>query len=61
MPLVLLVDPGVVSEGEHSEPPSQKRKSDNGNAYLVIFIMLYTCMIMFKFQSVHVHPSKADC
>ena len=31
MPLVLLIDRGVVSEGEHSDPPSQKRKSDNGN------------------------------
>ena len=31
MPLVLLIDHGVVSEGEHSEPPSQKKKSDNGN------------------------------
>ena len=31
MPLVLLIDHGVVSEGEHSDPPSQKRKSDNGN------------------------------
>ena len=33
MPLVLLVDSGVVSEGEHSESraPSQTRKSDNGN------------------------------
>ena len=25
------VDPCVVSEGEHSEPPSQIRKSENGN------------------------------
>ena len=31
MPLVLLVDHGAVSEGEHSDPPSQKRRSDNGN------------------------------
>ena len=31
MPLVLLIDSGVVSEGEYSEPPRQKRKSDNGN------------------------------
>ena len=29
--LDLLIDHGVVSEGEHSEPPSQKKKSDNGN------------------------------
>ena len=40
MPLVLLIDHGVVSEGEHSDPPSQKRKSDNGNPYLVICTML---------------------
>ena len=32
MPLALLIDPGsAVSEVEHSEPPSQKRKLDNGN------------------------------
>ena len=31
MPLVLLIDPGVVSEVEHSEPPSQKMKLDYGN------------------------------
>ena len=31
VPLVLLIDPGVVSEVEHSEPPSQKRKSDDGS------------------------------
>ena len=30
MPLVLLIDPSVVSKGEHSEPPSQKRKLDDG-------------------------------
>ena len=40
MPFVLLIDPGVVSEGEHSEPPSQKRKLDDGIKPLVIFIML---------------------
>ena len=28
--LVLLIDPGVVSEGEQPEPPSQIRRSDNG-------------------------------
>ena len=32
MLFVLLIDPGVVSEVEHSEPPSQKRKSDDGNS-----------------------------
>ena len=31
MPLVLLIDPGVVSEVEHSELPSQKRKLYDGN------------------------------
>ena len=30
-PLVLLIDPGVVSEVEHSEPPSQKMKLEYGN------------------------------
>ena len=30
MPLVLLIDPGVVSEVEHNEPPSQKMKLDYG-------------------------------
>ena len=30
MHLVLLIDPGVVSEGKHIEPPNQKRRSDNG-------------------------------
>ena len=31
VPLVLLIDPCVVSEKEHSEPPCQKRKLDDGN------------------------------
>ena len=49
MPLVLLIDHGVVCEGEHSEPPSQKRKSDNGNLndfhnyyiYYIFYIIYY--------------------
>ena len=53
MPLVL-IDHGVVSEGEHGEPPSQKRKSDNGNPYLVIFIML---LYMYD----HVQISVSTC
>ena len=32
VPLVLLIDPSVVSEVEHSEPLSKKRKSDDGNS-----------------------------
>ena len=31
IPFVLLIDPGVVSEVEHSKLPSQKRKSADGN------------------------------
>ena len=33
IPFVLRIDPGVVSEVEHSKLPSQKRKSDDGNPY----------------------------
>ena len=31
MSFVLLIDPSVVSEVEHNEPPSQKRKLYDGN------------------------------
>ena len=30
MPLVLLIDPCVVSKGDHNQPPRQKRKLDDG-------------------------------
>ena len=49
IPLVLLVDHGVVSEGEHSKPTDQKRRSDNGN------LNNFYNNIIFQFQSVYVH------
>ena len=52
MPLVLLIDHGVVSERGHSEPPSQKRKSDNGNLNdfhnYYIYYIFYICDPLYE-------------